>query len=154
MNTSTDRIEKQIVLKAPRSKVWRALTDHEQFSIWFRFALEGPFVAGKTTRGRVTHAGFENVTVEMQIERIEPERYFSYRWHPYAIDPKVDYSSEPTTLIEFTLEEQGAGTLLRVVESGFDRIPAHRRSEALRMNTDGWQAQLRNIADYLGEKAA
>jgi uncharacterized protein YndB with AHSA1/START domain len=154
MSTNTDRIEKQIVLKAPRSKVWRALTDHEQFSTWFRFALEGPFVAGKTTRGRVTHAGFENVPVEMMIERIEPERFFSYRWHPYAIDPKVDYSSEPTTLIEFTLEEHGGGTLLKVVESGFDRIPAHRRDEAIRMNTGGWEAQLRNIADYLGEKAA
>src|SRR5688572_16483938 len=137
LHMSTDRIEKEIVLRAPRSKVWRAITDHKQFGTWFRVDLEGEFRPGHTTRGRITHPGYEHVTMEVQVEAIEPERYFSYRWHPYAVDPKIDYSAEPTTLVEFTLEEVAQGTRLRVVESGFDQVPAARRAEAFRMNEGG-----------------
>jgi uncharacterized protein YndB with AHSA1/START domain len=149
MSTSTDRIEKEIILQAPRSRVWRALTDADEFGSWFRMKLEGAFVVGKTVKGRITHPGYEHVVVEMTVERKEPEQLFSYRWHPYAIDPKVDYSSEPTTLVEFRLEEVADGTLLKVVESGFDRIPAERRDEAFRMNAKGWEGQLGNIQRHV-----
>lgn len=147
--TNTDRIEKHIVLRAPRARVWRALTDAREFGAWFRVALEGEFTAGVTLRGRITHPGYEHVTMEMQIERIEPERLFSYRWHPYAIAPGVDYTNEPTTLVEFQLEEVDGGTRLTIVESGFDRIPAARRDEAFRMNEGGWQEQLGNIERHV-----
>src|SRR5690348_15907644 len=102
-STSTDRIEKRIVLRAPRSRVWRAISTAQEFGAWFRVNLEGVFVEGESIRGRVTHPGYEHVTVDMLVERVEPERYFSYRWDPYPIDPAVDYSAEPTTLVEFTL---------------------------------------------------
>src|SRR5882724_3798512 len=102
---STDRIEKRILLRAPRSRVWRALTDVREFGAWFRVALEVPFAEGATVRGRITHPGYEHVTMEMGVERMDPERLFSYRWHPYAVTPDVDYSAEPTTLVEFRLEE-------------------------------------------------
>lgn len=147
--SSTDRIEKEIVLKAPRSRVWRALSNAEQFGSWFGCTLEGAFVPGKPILGRVTHAGFEHMMMELFIDRIEPERYFSYRWHPYAVDPKVDYSGEPTTLVEFHLEEIAGGTRLRVVESGFDKVPAARRAEAFRMNTHGWEMQMASIERYV-----
>src|SRR5262245_10536671 len=105
MNTTqSDRIEKKILLRAPQSRVWRALTDSKEFGTWFRVNLEGPFVAGKTVRGRITHPGYEHVTLDLVVERMEPEKLFSYRWHPYAVDPKIDYSKEPTTLVEFRLE--------------------------------------------------
>lgn len=148
-----DRIEKTIELQAPVAKVWRALTDHEAFGTWFKVKLEGPFVAGRTSRGRITHPGYEHVTWEAVVQKIEPERLFSFTWHPYAIDPKTDYSKEPPTLVEFTLEKKGTGTLLRVVESGFDKIPAQRRAEALRMNDGGWAQQMKNIADYVAHAA-
>jgi uncharacterized protein YndB with AHSA1/START domain len=147
--TSTDRIEKEVTLRAPRSRVWRALTDHRQFSAWFQAELEGPFVAGQRTRGRVTVKGYEHLTLDMLVERIEPERYFSYRWHPGAPDPNTSYDDEPMTLVEFTLEEVAEGTRLQVVESGFDALPAGRRAEAFRMNEGGWKGQMGNIERYL-----
>jgi len=148
---STDRIEKRVMLRAPRARVWRAISDAKEFGTWFRITLDGAFAAGKTVRGRVAIPGHEHLKVEMQIERIEPERYFSYRWHPYPKDPAKDYSGEPMTLVEFTLEEAegGAGTALTIVESGFDRIPLARRAEAFRMNTEGWGGQIKNLAAYV-----
>ena len=148
-----DRIEKRIELKAPVSRVWRALTDHREFGAWFRVALEGPFVAGQQVRGRITWLGAEHLTMTVTVQRREPERLFSFTWHPYAIDPAVDYSSEPETLVEFTLEAIPGGTLLTVVESGFAALPAHRRDEAFRMNDQGWSIQVQNISQHLGDPA-
>ena len=148
--TSTDRIEKKILLRAPRARVWRALTDAAEFGTWFSVKLEGAFQAGKTIRGRITHPGYEHVVFEAHVERVEPETLFSYRWHPHAVDPKVDYSKEPTTLVEFRLEDAPEGTWLRVTESGFDRIPAGRRDEAFRMNDGGWAGQLENVRRHVG----
>jgi uncharacterized protein YndB with AHSA1/START domain len=147
--TDTDRIEKKVQLNAPRSRVWRAISNSQEFGEWFRVKLEGAFAAGKTIRGKILHPGFEHMTMEMMIERIEPERYFSYRWHPYAIDPKVDYTNEPTTLVEFRLEEAKGGTELTIVESGFDRLPAARRDEAFRMDEKGWTGQAKAIEKYV-----
>ena len=147
--TETDRIEKNVTLKAPRSRVWRAIADSEQFGEWFRVKLERPFKEGETVRGKILHKGYEHMKFDMAIEKIEPERYFSYRWHPYPIDPKVDYSKEPTTLVEFTLEDDNGGTALTIVESGFDRIPLARRAEAFRMNDNGWTGQIKAIANYV-----
>ena len=146
---STDRIEKRGVLRAPRTRVWRALTNAEEFGTWFRVKLEGAFTAGRPVRGRLSIPGYEHVTLELLVERIDPERYFSYRWHPYAVDPAVDYSTEPTTLVEFTLEETDGGTVLTIVESGFDRIPLARRAEAFRMNDNGWTGQIKQLAKYV-----
>ncbi len=150
--TSTDRIEKQIQLKAPRQRVWRALTDAGQFGTWFGARIEGgAFEPGHTLQGYVTIKGYEHLKFDMVIERIEPETLFSYQWHPYPKDPDADYSKETMTLVVFTLEPAQGGTLLRVVESGFDQIPAHRRAEAFRANEGGWAGQMKNIAQYLGE---
>jgi len=146
---STDRIEKEIDIKAPVSRVWKALTDHTEFSTWFHVNLEGPFVPGETTRGKITHPGFEHVVMEVIVKKLEPEHYFSFTWHPYAIDPDQDYAQETPTLVEFTLTETKAGTHVRVVESGFDKIPAHRRDEAFRMNEGGWAAQIENIRNHV-----
>jgi uncharacterized protein YndB with AHSA1/START domain len=146
---SSDRIEKDIVLRAPLSRVWRALTDAEQFGTWFRVRLESGFAVGKRVKGNITYPGYEHLTFEVTVERMDPERVFSFRWHPYAIDPKKDYSKEPTTLVEFRLEEVAGGTRLTVVESGFDHIPIERRAEAYRMNSDGWAEQLQNIQRYV-----
>jgi uncharacterized protein YndB with AHSA1/START domain len=148
---STDRIEKTVIVRAPRSRVWRAIANAEEFGAWFRVALEGPFAEGTTIRGRITHPGYEHVAMEMLVDRIEPERYFSYRWHPYAVEPGVDYSSEPTTLVEFTLDETTGGTVLTIVESGFDRLPPPRRAEAFRMNDGGWTEQIKNIERHVSE---
>jgi uncharacterized protein YndB with AHSA1/START domain len=147
--TSTDRIEKHVVLRAPRSRVWRAIADAKQFATWFHVKLDGAFTEGSTTRGQITEKGYEHLKIDLQVQRIEPERYFSYRWHPYPIDPKVDYSAEPTTLVEFTLEETAGGTALTIVESGFDRIPLARRAEAYRMNDGGWAGQIKNLERYV-----
>ena len=147
--TSTDRIEKTTLLRAPRARVWRALTDAEEFGTWFRVKLEGPFREGATVRGRITYPGYEHMTMEMLIVRMDAERLFSYRWHPYAASPDVDYSAEPTTLVEFRLEEATGGTRLTVVESGFDRIPSGRRAEAFRMNEGGWTEQMINIERHV-----
>jgi uncharacterized protein YndB with AHSA1/START domain len=147
--TSTDRIEKTAILKAPRARVWRAIADARQFGEWFRVRLEGDFAVGATIFGRITYPGYEHITMEMVIDRMEPERFFSYRWHANAVDPKTDYSSEPMTLVEFTLDDTGDGTRLTIVESGFDRIPLARRAEAFRMNSEGWSEQLQNIERYV-----
>ena len=149
--TSTDRIEKTVTLRAPRSRVWRAITNAEEFGAWFRVKLEGPFAEGATVRGRITHPGYEHVTMDVLVERIDPERYFAYRWHPFAIDPGVDYSAEPTTLVEFRLDKADSGTVLTIVESGFDRIPPGRRAEAFRMNEGGWSQQVTNIAQHVSQ---
>ena len=146
---SSDRIEKTIELKAPVSRVWRALTDHDEFGTWFRVKLESPFMPGKISRGQMTYPGYEHVRWEAVVQKIEPERHFSFTWHPYAIDPEKDYSGETPTLVEFTLEKIPTGTLLKVVESGFDKIPAERRDEAFRMDEGGWTAQMKNIQKYV-----
>lgn len=151
IETSTDRIEKEIVMRAPRSRVWRAITDAREFGRWFRADIQDDFVAGRPARGRITHPGYEHVAFEVEVERIEPERLFSFRWHPYAVDPKKDYSQEPATLVVFELEEVPEGTRLKVTESGFDRIPVERRAEAFRMNSGGWEAQVKNIARHVAE---
>jgi len=147
--SQTDRIEKQVRLRAPRARVWRALTDAREFGAWFRVSLEGPFVEGATVRGRITYPGYEHLRMEVVVETITPQSHFAYRWHPAAIDPKVDYSTEPSTLVEFRLEEAGNETLLTIVESGFDRLPAARRDEAFRMNDGGWAIQAENIARHV-----
>ena len=146
---TTDRIEKRVELRAPRSRVWRAIADSQEFGTWFRCTLEGPFVQGAAIRGRITHPGYEHLTFELFVERIEPETYFAYRWHPYAVDPARDYSQEPTTLVEFRLDEADGRTVLTISESGFDRIPAARRDEAFRMNDGGWTAQAANIERHV-----
>jgi uncharacterized protein YndB with AHSA1/START domain len=145
-----DRIEKTIELDAPVSRVWRALTDHREFGTWFRARLEGPFVLGQTARGRITYPGYEHLRWEAVVQRMEPERVFSFTWHPHAVDPQQDYAAEPPTLVEFTLEPISTGTRLHLVESGFDKLPAHRRLTAFRMNEQGWSIQMDNIAGYLG----
>jgi uncharacterized protein YndB with AHSA1/START domain len=150
MDHRTDRVEKRIELKAPVSRVWRALTDHDEFGQWFRVKLTAPFVAGQVSRGRITHPGYEHVIMELVVQKMEPERLFSFTWHPYAIDPKIDYSKEASTLVEFRLESTASGgTLLSVTESGFENIPSHRRAEAFRMNDSGWAAQMKNIERHV-----
>jgi uncharacterized protein YndB with AHSA1/START domain len=144
-----DRIEKRIELKAPVSRVWRALTDYREFGEWFRVKLDGPFVAGEVSRGHITHPGYEHVVWEAAVQKMEPEKLFSFTWHPYAIDPKVDYSNETPTLVEFKLEKTGNGTLLLLTESGFDKIPSGRRDEAFRKNDGGWTAQMKNIERHV-----
>ena len=148
-----DRIEKRIELKAPVSRVWQALTDHREFGAWFRVALEGPFVPGQEVRGRITWPGAEHLTMTATVQRMESERRFSFTWHPYAIDPTVDYSAESPTLVEFTLEAIPDGTLLTVIESGFAALPAHRRDLAFCMNEQGWSIQIQNISQHLGQAA-
>lgn len=146
---SQDKIEKQIQLNAPIERVWRALTDYRQFGQWFRVNIEAPFVVGQTARGKITHPGFEHVTWQVQITKMDPEKLFAFTWHPYAVDTKIDYSKEPPTTVEFHLKKSGDGTLLTIIESGFDRVPAHRRAEAFRMNEGGWAQQVKNIAAYV-----
>ena len=145
----SNSIEKRVELKAPIARVWRALTDHREFGEWFRVKLDGPFVPGQVSRGRITYPGYEHLKWEATVQKMEPERLFSFAWHPYAIDPNVDYSQEPTTLVEFRLEPKGGNTVLVVTESGFDAIPKDRRFEAFRMNEGGWTEQMKNIARHL-----
>ena len=147
-----NRIEKRIELKAPISRVWRALTDYREFGEWFRVKLEGPFVPGQASRGHILHPGYEHVKWEAVVQKMEPERLFSFTWHPYSVDPKIDYAKETPTLVEFRLEETPGGTLLVLSESGFDKIPSHRRDEAYRMNEGGWSAQMKNIENYVTPK--
>ena len=146
---TTDRIEKTLVLRAPRSRVWRALSKVEEFSTWFRTNFQGEFAEGATVRGRPTFPGYEHLTIEIHIERMEPERRFSFRWHPYEVDMSKDYSAEPTTLVEFTLEDVPEGTRLTVTESGFDALPAERRFEAFRENETGWIDQMQSITRHV-----
>jgi uncharacterized protein YndB with AHSA1/START domain len=147
-----DRVEKRLELKAPISRVWQALTDYRQFGEWFQVKIEGPFVAGQVSRGHITYPGYEHLRWEAVIQKIEPEKLFSFTWHPYAIDPKVDYSKETPTLVEFRLEKTASGTLLLLTESGFDKIPRHRRAEAYRKNEGGWTQQIENLEKYVTGK--
>lgn len=146
-----NRIEKRIVLKSPVARVWRALTDYREFGEWFRVSLEDAFVPGQAARGHITYPGYEHLVFECTVQQMEPERLFSFTWHPYAVDPNTDYSSEPPTLVEFRLEPTETGTLLTVTESGFENIPAHRRLEAFRMNDGGWTEQMKNVERHVTE---
>jgi uncharacterized protein YndB with AHSA1/START domain len=146
------RIEKRIELKAPLSRVWRALTDHREFGEWFGVKLQGPFVAGELAQGQITIAGYEHVRWQAVVQKIEPETLFSFTWHPYGIDAKVDYSKETPTLVEFRLQKTTTGTLLVVSESGFDKVPADRRAEAFRMNDGGWTEQMKNIESHVAHR--
>ncbi len=147
----TDRIEKKINLSASLSRVWRALSDAREFGEWFKVKLEAPFVAGTTVHGQVTYPGYEHLRVELQVVEVRPEHYLAYRWRPNATDLNKDYSSEPMTLVEFKLEPAPGGTLLTIVESGFDGIPLERRAEAFRGNDSGWSAQLMNIERHVAQ---
>ena len=146
---TTDRIEKRIHLTATRSRVWRALTDSQEFGTWFKVRFREPFRAGATLSGQLTFSRYEHLTITIVVEQLVPERLFSYRWHPHAIDTARDYSSEPMTLVEFTLKDAGTGTELTVVESGFDGIPIDRRAAALRGNDEGWSIQVTRIRDHV-----
>jgi uncharacterized protein YndB with AHSA1/START domain len=149
---STDRIEKQVTLDAPRSRVWRALTDVAQFNAWFGASLTGRFVPGAEVSGKLTIRNYEHLTLTIWIETMEPERFFSFRWHPYAVEEGVDYAAEPTTLVSFTLEEAAGGTRLTIVESGFDAIPESRRAKAFTMNSNGWAGQAENLRKFLANR--
>lgn len=146
---STDRIEKCVTLRAPRSRVWRALTDAREFGRWFRVSLQGDFEVGRTISGNITYPGYEHIVFQADVVAIEPEHTFVFRWHPYAVDPEKDYSHESKTRVEFTLRDIPEGTLLTVVESGFDKLPPDRREQAFRMNSGGWDEQARNIQEYV-----
>jgi len=146
-------VEKQVEIAAPVAKVWDALIDHEKFGAWFRVKLEGPFEVGKVAQGHITWPGYENLRWVATVKEIVPEKLFSFTWHPYAIDPEVDYSGETPTLVEFRLEVTEAGTRVKVTESGFDKVPEARRAMAFRMNSNGWEQQMQNIKEYvLGAK--
>lgn len=149
--SETDRIERSVVINAPRERVWRALSNAEEFGTWFGVNLKDQtFAPGQRARGPITYPGYEHVYFDTVVDRIEPQELLSLRWHPYAVDPSVDYSQEEPTLVTFTLKEaSGGGTLFTVVESGFDKIPPHRRLEAFRMNSGGWDAQMENIVRHV-----
>jgi uncharacterized protein YndB with AHSA1/START domain len=147
-----NRIEKRIELKAPVSRVWRALTDHREFGEWFRVKLDGPFVPGQISRGQMTYPGYEHLKWEAVVQKMEPESLFSFTWHPYAVDPEADYSKENSTLVEFKLEKIPTGTLLTLTESGFENIPGDRRLEAFRRNDGGWTEQMKNIESHVTQK--
>lgn len=146
---STDRIEKTVVLRAPRSRVWRAIAEPEEFGTWFGAKLLGRFTPGARVQGPVTYPGYEHLTMDITVERVDPERLLSFRWHPDAVEPGVDYSAEPTTLVEFHLEEVAGGTRLTVIESGFDRIPLARRAKAFKDNEAGWAEQIKRIERHV-----
>jgi uncharacterized protein YndB with AHSA1/START domain len=152
----SDRIEKRIELKAPISRVWRALTDYREFGEWFRVKLDGHFAPGQITRGYITHPGYEHVKWEALVQKMEPEQLFSFIWpQPKSLakaDAPQDYSGEPTTLVEFRLEKSATGTLLVVTESGFDKLPSDRRNEAFRRNDGGWTEQMKNIENHISNK--
>jgi uncharacterized protein YndB with AHSA1/START domain len=147
-----NRIEKRIELAAPVSRVWRALTDYREFGEWFRVKLDGPFVPGQISRGHITYPGYEHVKWEVVVQKMEPERLFPFTWHPYSVDPKIDYSKETPTLVEFRLEKTTKGTLLLLTESGFEKIPSERFLEAFRRNDGGWTEQMKNIESYVAQK--
>lgn len=149
----SNSIEKRIDLRAPVSRVWRALTDYREFGEWFRVKLEGPFVPGQVSRGHITYPGYEHLQWKAVVQKMEPERHFSFTWHPYAVDPAIDYSQETPTLVEFRLEETVNGTLLLLTESGFDEIPSDRRLEAFLRNDGGWTEQMKNIENHLAQRA-
>jgi uncharacterized protein YndB with AHSA1/START domain len=160
----TDRIEKKVVLRASRARVWRALSDSREFGAWFGMRIDAPFAPGVVVKGAIAptvadpevaklQKPYEGHPVELMIERVEPERLLSFRWHPFAIEKGVDYSSEPTTLVEFTLDDAEGGVLLTVTESGFDKLPSERRSKAFAANEGGWAHQLVLIGKYLEQKS-
>jgi uncharacterized protein YndB with AHSA1/START domain len=152
MNTSTDRIERKVLIKAPRSRVWRAVSDAGEFGDWFGVNFKGKnFEAGKHIQGMITYPGYEHLNMDVLVEQIVPEQLLSWRWHPAAIDPKVDYSQEPTTLVVFELQEVDGGTMLTVIESGLDKIPLARRADVFRMNSSGWDQQMENIKKHVGK---
>jgi uncharacterized protein YndB with AHSA1/START domain len=157
---NTDRIEKKVLLRAPRKRVWRALSDSTEFGSWFGVKFNGPFVAGAGMRGVIVpttvdaevanaQRAYEGLSFEITIEQMEPERLFSFRWHPFAVERGVDYSVEPTTLVVFSLEEVAGGVMLTVTEAGFDRIPLARRAKAFPANEQGWGKQVKLIEAYL-----
>jgi len=157
---TTDRIEKTVLLRAPHDRVWRAITDAKQFGTWFGVELDGPFAVGQRVTGRIAPTKVDPAVAKMQepyagtavewlVERVEPMRLFSFRWHPFAVDPKIDYAKEPTTLVEFVLEEAAGGTRLTITESGFDQIPLDRRAKAFAANEGGWAKQTDLITAYL-----
>lgn len=163
--SATDRIEKKVILRAPLTRVWRAISDAKQFGAWFGMKVDGDFAAKTTVKGTImpttvdpevarSQKRFEDLPFELFIERVEPERLFSFRWHPCAIERDVDYSNEPTTLVSFELEEVKEGVLLTVTETGFDRIPLARRAKAFAANEGGWAAQLELITKYLAHVAS
>jgi uncharacterized protein YndB with AHSA1/START domain len=156
----TDRIQKQIVLRAPRERVWSAISDAKKFGTWFGVEFDGPFVAGSRLSGKIAPTKVDPEVAKMQqpyagkrfefsVERIEPMRNISFRWHPFAVEPGIDYSKEPTTLIVFELEEVSGGTRLTITESGFDKIPLARRAKAFAANEGGWAMQVKLIEKYL-----
>jgi uncharacterized protein YndB with AHSA1/START domain len=158
--SQTDRIQKKTVLRAPRSRVWRAISDSKEFGAWFGLTVDGPFVPGaaftaKSAQTKVdpevakSQKPYEGMPFEIIIDRVEPERLFSFKWHPFAVEKDVDYSSEPHTLVTFELEEAPGGTHLTITESGFDRVPLARRAQAFAMNEQGWAAQAKLIEKYL-----
>jgi uncharacterized protein YndB with AHSA1/START domain len=144
----TNSIEKTIELAAPINRVWRALTDHEEFGAWFRVKLTAPFAVGADATGHITHPGYEHVAWRAHVTTIQPY-HFAFTWHPYAVDPNADYSAETPTLVTFRLAEIPGGTRLTLTESGFDKIPPHRMPEALRMNDSGWAQQMQNIKAHV-----
>ncbi len=149
MSPTTDRIEKQVFIKAARTRVWRALTDQTEFGQWFRVKLADAFSPGARITGQVLYAGYEHLPFTITVEQLVPERLFSWRWIPNAIEAGKDYSREPTTLVVFELEEAPGGTLLKVTESGFDRVPPERRETAYRGNENGWRLQMQNIERHV-----
>jgi uncharacterized protein YndB with AHSA1/START domain len=158
-----DRIEKQITLRAPVARVWRAISDAKEFGRWFGVRFDGPFSAGEKVTGKIVPTEVDPEVAKMQepysgrafdftVDRMEPMRLFSFRWHPYAVEPGVDYSKEPATLVVFELSEVPDGTLLRITESGFDRIPIARRAKAFTANESGWEHQTKLIEKYLSRE--
>lgn len=146
---ATNLIEKHFEVRATRSRVWRAISDAGEFGAWFGITLDRAFTPGATVLGRLVIPGYEHVSLEILVEKVEPEGYFSYRWHPHAVDPAIDYAAESTTLVEFRLQETPGGTAITITESGFDRLPAHRRAQAFRMNEAGWTGQSRKLSAYV-----
>lgn len=145
----TNAIEKEIDLKAPVERVWRAISDHVEFGEWFRVKIDGPFVVGQPATGHITYPGYEHIKWEVVIQQMDAPHLFAFTWHPYAIDPKVDYSGDTPTRVEFRLTPTATGTHLVITETGFDALPAHRRPDALRMNDGGWAQQILNIETHV-----
>jgi uncharacterized protein YndB with AHSA1/START domain len=152
MNTSSDRIERRVLIKGTRARVWRALSNAAEFGDWFGVDFKGKaFIAGQAVQGKITYPGYEHLTMEVVIQEIVPERLLSWRWHPAAIDPAVDYSAEPKTLVVFEIEEVADGVMLSVVESGLDKIPLERRATVFRLNTSGWDQQMESIKKHVAK---
>ncbi|WP_029047564.1 SRPBCC family protein [Cupriavidus sp. amp6] len=150
MPSDTDRIERSILIEAPVARVWHALADADSFGSWFGVKFDGAtFTPGRRAVGSITYPGYEYLKFDVQVERVEPERLLSWRWHPAPMERGRDYSGEPSTLVEFTLREVDGGTMLTVVESGFDQIPPERRMEAFRMNSGGWDQQVKNVHKHV-----